>query len=259
MPSGKPDPLPVYLLKDGAGLFLRVKSNGAKTWVFRYYWHGKQEKLTFGKYRRTRHNPFLMMAELPELLAKLRQYTCIRAEDGDYVIGDWGGDKVPFLFATNGRPYLKQLETKSEVWFRDVRDAANLPKALQDWIGLRGLLDRLDKNIAAASVALAQASYDLLHDPDGLKPGGTSPPCKASSTPALHVTAHAASCSALRLPPVPHESSPADSSTPGNPPPNSPPASPQMTTPPSADPCLTSINHMATLLLQICLSKQYCA
>jgi integrase len=39
-----------YLLKDGAGLFLRVKSNGAKTWVFRYYWHGKQEKLTFGKY-----------------------------------------------------------------------------------------------------------------------------------------------------------------------------------------------------------------
>ena len=39
-----------YLLKDGAGLFLRVKSNGAKTWVFRYYWNGKQEKLTFGKY-----------------------------------------------------------------------------------------------------------------------------------------------------------------------------------------------------------------
>ena len=39
-----------YLLKDGAGLFLRVKSNGAKTWIFRYYWQSKQEKLTFGKY-----------------------------------------------------------------------------------------------------------------------------------------------------------------------------------------------------------------
>jgi type I restriction enzyme R subunit len=92
----------------------------------------------------------------------------IRAEDGDYVIGDWDGYKVPFLFATNGRPYLKQLETKSGVWFRDARDAANIPKALQDWIGPRGLLDRLDKDIAAASAALAQAPYDLLRDPDGL-------------------------------------------------------------------------------------------
>ena len=29
---------------------MRVKSNGAKTWIFRYYWQSKQEKLTFGKY-----------------------------------------------------------------------------------------------------------------------------------------------------------------------------------------------------------------
>ena len=39
-----------YYLKDGAGLFLRVKTSGNKSWVFRFYWGGKQEKITFGKY-----------------------------------------------------------------------------------------------------------------------------------------------------------------------------------------------------------------
>lgn len=39
-----------YYLKDGAGLYLRVKASGTKSWVFRYYWGGRQEKITFGKY-----------------------------------------------------------------------------------------------------------------------------------------------------------------------------------------------------------------
>ena len=89
-------------------------------------------------------------------------------EDKDYVIADWNGYQAPFLFAANGRPYLKQLETKSGVWFRDARDAANIPKALQGWIDPRGLLDRLDRDIAAARAALAQTPCDLLRDPDGL-------------------------------------------------------------------------------------------
>jgi type I restriction enzyme R subunit len=39
--------------------------------------------------------------------------------------GPWGQYKVPFLFATNGRPYLKQLETKSGIWFLDGRRKEN--------------------------------------------------------------------------------------------------------------------------------------
>ena len=39
-----------YYLKDGAGLYLRVKTSGHKSWIFRFYWGGKQEKLSFGKY-----------------------------------------------------------------------------------------------------------------------------------------------------------------------------------------------------------------
>src|SRR5690606_22456639 len=31
----------------------------------------------------------------------------------------WGQYKIPFLFATNGRPFLRQLRTKSGIWFFD--------------------------------------------------------------------------------------------------------------------------------------------
>ena len=45
----------------------------------------------------------------------------------------WGEFKVPLTFATNGRPYLKQLEQESGIWFLDVRDNANRRKALKGW------------------------------------------------------------------------------------------------------------------------------
>jgi type I restriction enzyme, R subunit len=58
--------------------------------------------------------------------------------------GAWSGDfHVPFVFATNGRPYLKQIETQSGIWFRDVRKSTNLRRALVSWYtpdGLKGLL-----------------------------------------------------------------------------------------------------------------------
>ena len=37
---------------------------------------------------------------------------------------------VPFLFSANGRPYLKQIETESGIWFRDARSATNHRRAL---------------------------------------------------------------------------------------------------------------------------------
>ena len=53
----------------------------------------------------------------------------IRAEDEQYTLGAWGEYKVPFTFATNGRPYLEQYKTKSGIWFLDLRNACNAPKA----------------------------------------------------------------------------------------------------------------------------------
>jgi type I restriction enzyme R subunit len=98
-----------------------------------------------------------------------REYsTGIKAEHAEYVIDTGSIYKAPFLFATNGRPYLKQLETKSGIWFRDARQDSNMPKALHGWIDPQGLLALLEKDIIEANQKLTETSYDLLRDKDGL-------------------------------------------------------------------------------------------
>ncbi len=92
----------------------------------------------------------------------------IKAEHLEYQIGIWGEYKVPFSFATNGRPYLKQLETKSGIWFLDLRAPSNIPKALQGWMSPEGMLELLEKDIASANQSLQQTPFDLLRDKDGL-------------------------------------------------------------------------------------------
>jgi type I restriction enzyme R subunit len=44
------------------------------------------------------------------------------SEDFVFAGGPWGDHKVPFVFAANGRSYLKQIETESGIWFRDTHD-----------------------------------------------------------------------------------------------------------------------------------------
>ena len=92
----------------------------------------------------------------------------IKAEHEEYIITQWGAYKVPFVFATNGRKYLKQIETKSGIWYLDLRSGTNAPKALQGWISPEGLMEQLEKDIAAANAALQNTPFDLLRDPDGL-------------------------------------------------------------------------------------------
>src|SRR5262245_31197581 len=58
--------------------------------------------------------------------------------------------RVPFLFATNGRPYLKQVETQSGIWFRDARNPTNLRRALTDWPSPEGLKAQLEIDRQAA-------------------------------------------------------------------------------------------------------------
>lgn len=92
----------------------------------------------------------------------------IRPEDEKYVITTWGKYKAPFVFATNGRPYLAQLETKSGIWFLDLRESANMPKALRGWIRPDGMLKLLESDIEKADKALQTLPYDFLRDKDGL-------------------------------------------------------------------------------------------
>jgi type I restriction enzyme R subunit len=62
----------------------------------------------------------------------------------------WGTYKVPFLFATNGRPFLRQLKTKSGIWFLDARRAENHPVPLEGWYTPEGLLDLLKQKVDEA-------------------------------------------------------------------------------------------------------------
>lgn len=98
-----------------------------------------------------------------------KDYACqIRKEDQHYTIGRWGDFFVPFIFATNGRPYLKQFETKSGIWFRDVREPENNPYALPGWPGPEGLKDKLDHDKKSAEQKLTSFSDQMLTDPNGL-------------------------------------------------------------------------------------------
>jgi type I restriction enzyme R subunit len=75
--------------------------------------------------------------------------------------GPWGDFRVPFMFATNGRPYLRQLETKSGIWFLDGRVNTNLPRALNGWWTPDGLLELLKLDTPKADADLRQSPVDL--------------------------------------------------------------------------------------------------
>jgi type I restriction enzyme R subunit len=85
------------------------------------------------------------------------------------LLGKWGAYKVPFLFSTNGRPYLEQIKTKSGVWFLDVRDNYNSAKALQGWYSPEGLINLYDRDIKQAEEKLKNESSDFLKNELGLR------------------------------------------------------------------------------------------
>lgn len=70
--------------------------------------------------------------------------------------------RVPFLFATNGRPYLRQLRTKSGIWFLDARRPVNQGAALEGWYTPEGLSDRLKQDVDAAHAKLHTEPTDYL-------------------------------------------------------------------------------------------------
>lgn len=75
---------------------------------------------------------------------------------------------MPFTFAANARPYLEAYSTKSGIWFLDLRDPSNAPQALRGWMSPTGIMELLEKDVAAGNRALQQRPYDLLRDKDGL-------------------------------------------------------------------------------------------
>lgn len=83
--------------------------------------------------------------------------------------GPWldGSDRfrVPFLFVTNGRPYVKQLATKSGTWFWDARTGA-APRALSEWFSPRDLVERLEQEVGEDLALVADRELGVT----GLRP-----------------------------------------------------------------------------------------
>ncbi|WP_232835101.1 type I restriction-modification system endonuclease [Pleomorphovibrio marinus] len=84
------------------------------------------------------------------------------------LLGEWQGYKAPFLFSTNGRPYLEQIKTKSGVWFLDVRNNHGRSKALKGWYSPDGLIKLLEKDIQASEEKLKSETVEFLESPLGL-------------------------------------------------------------------------------------------
>lgn len=98
---------------------------------------------------------------IPQAKRYSRGYV-VKGDEGPPPGGPWCRDqakgepglRVPFLFATNGRPFLRQLKTKSGIWFLDARRAANHPVALEGWYSPEGLLDLLKQDVDDAHAKL---------------------------------------------------------------------------------------------------------
>ena len=92
----------------------------------------------------------------------------IRKKDQKYVIKSYAEYYVPFVYATNGRPYIEQYKEKSGIWGLDTREIFNAPTAVSAWPRPEELILDLKKDVAEANKKLVSTGYEDLMNPDGL-------------------------------------------------------------------------------------------
>lgn len=94
-------------------------------------------------------------------LDQAKRYARGLQEKGAFTLEtQWGEFRVPLTFATNGRPYLKQLEQESGIWFLDVRDAANRRRALKGWYSPHEIKTYLRQTPQQSEDTLAGMGFD---------------------------------------------------------------------------------------------------
>ncbi|WP_322924270.1 type I restriction-modification system endonuclease [Paenibacillus campi] len=105
--------------------------------------------------------------DIPNDIEQAKKYSkaVVRRGEED-ILAPWGEYFVPFLFASNGRPYLKQFEQKSGIWFLDARRSTNHARALQDWYRPEELEQLLKQNVDEAEQKLRDEKFEYL----GLRP-----------------------------------------------------------------------------------------
>lgn len=104
--------------------------------------------------------------DVPSTLQQAERYarTILLAPEEAHPHGPWkhGLDepfRVPFVFATNGRPYVRQWVTKSGIWYRDVRRETNHAIPMTSWFSPKDLIDKLTTDVDTAAQGLAEESF----------------------------------------------------------------------------------------------------
>lgn len=92
----------------------------------------------------------------------------IREQDQKYIIRKYAEYLVPFVYATNGRPYLEQYKEKSGIWGLDTREVFNVPTAVAAWPRPEEMELDLQKDVEEANKQLVSTGYEDLENPDGL-------------------------------------------------------------------------------------------
>lgn len=97
-------------------------------------------------------------------LMQSKRYARDATLDGQarFMGGPWESYRIPFLFSTNGRPYLEQVKDKSGIWFLDGRSATNHPRPLQGWYSAEDLAALFKQDVPAAHAKLASEPMDYL-------------------------------------------------------------------------------------------------
>ncbi|RVU45126.1 type I restriction-modification system endonuclease [Rubrivivax rivuli] len=76
--------------------------------------------------------------------------------------GQGASFQVPFVYSSNGRPFVKQLAEASGTWFRDARAPSNTARPLASFHTPQGLLDLLTRSREEAEQRLQQEGYAYL-------------------------------------------------------------------------------------------------
>lgn len=101
--------------------------------------------------------------DIPADIEQAKQYAkLVIKHENEIIYEPWGDYFIPFLFATNGRPYLKQFQQKSGIWFLDARKSTNHPRALQGWYTPEGIKKILEQDFDRSTELLRDEKFDYL-------------------------------------------------------------------------------------------------
>lgn len=93
-----------------------------------------------------------------------KNYARLVVPRGDEIIHEPYVDYfVPFLFATNGRPYVRQFEERSGIWFLDARKPTNHPRPLKAWYSPQGIKELLKQDVDRANKKLQDEGLNYLN------------------------------------------------------------------------------------------------